>query len=199
MDLWQPFLNSVRRHCKNAVVVFDKFHVYKYLSDAIETVRRHEQSICSDEEGKLIKGTRWLWLRASRNLKRKHKQTLEQIMAINRRLQKAYLLKEDFEEFYACSTREEAKVFLQEWIKRCKQSRLEPFIKLAKRLVRWSHGIFSYFEYRITNGVAEGINNKIKVLKRRSYGFHDEQYFFLKILNATGALPSLEQLSAPQF
>jgi transposase len=199
MDLWQPYLNSVRRHCKNATVVFDKFHVYKYLSDAIEAVRRHEQQVCSEEQGKLIKGTRWLWLRASRNLKRKHKHTLEQIMAINRRLQKAYLLKEDFEEFYACSTREEAEVFLQGWIKRCKQSRLEPFIKLAKRLVRWSHGIFSYFEYRITNGVAEGINNKIKVLKRRSYGFHDDQYFFLKILNATGALPSLESLSYPHF
>ena len=199
MDLWQPFLNSVRRHCKNATVVFDKFHVYKYLSDAIEAVRRHEQQLGSDEQGKLIKGTRWLWLRASRNLKRKHKQTLEQIMAINRRLQKAYLLKEDFEEFYACSTREEAEAFLKGWIKRCKQSRLEPFIKLAKRLMRWSHGIFSYFEHRITTGMVEGINNKIKVLKRRSYGFHDEQYFFLKILNATGALPSLEQLSDPRF
>ena len=199
MDLWQPYLNSVRRHCKKAVIVFDKFHVYKYLSDAIEAVRRHEQQTCSTEEGKLIKGTRWLWLRASRNLKRKHKQTLDQIMAINRRLQKAYLLKEDFEDFYSCATREEAETFLKEWIMRCKQSRLEPFIKLANRLVRWSHGIFSYFEYRITNGVAEGINNKIKVLKRRSYGFHDEQYFFLKILNATGALPSLEAISHPQF
>lgn len=199
MDLWQPYLNSVRRHCKNAVVVFDKFHVYTYLSEAIEEVRRHEQQICSEEEGKLIKGTRWLWLRASRNLKRKHKQTLEQIMAINRRLQKAYLLKEDFEDFYACATREDAESFLAGWIARCRQSRLEPFIKLAKRLVRWSHGIFSFFDYRITNGVAEGINNKIKVLKRRSYGFHDDHYFFLKILNATGALPALDQLTDPHF
>lgn len=199
MDLWSPYLNSVHRHCKNAEVVFDKFHVYKYMHDAIEDVRRHEQSICSEEEGKLIKGTRWLWLRASGKLKRSHKHTLNQIMAINKRLQRAYLLKEDFEAFYTCGTRKEAESFLRSWIQRCKQSRLEPFIKLARRLKRWAKGILAYFKHRITNGVAEGINNKIKVLKRRSYGFHDDEYFFLKILNATGALPTLESLSYPQF
>jgi transposase len=198
MDLWSPFLNSVRRHCKDATVVFDKFHVYGYLSEAIEEVRRHQQGLCSGEDGKLIKGSRWLWLKASRNLKRKQSHTLEQIMAINKPLAKAYLLKEDFEAFYACGGKEEAEKFLTQWMKRCRESRLEPFIKLAKRLKRWSAGILSYFEHRITNGVAEGINNKIKVLKRRSYGFRDDEYFFLKILNACGALPSLESIIHPQ-
>ena len=199
MDLWQPFLNSVRRHCKNASVVFDKFHVFKYLSDAIEAVRRHEQQLCSEEQGKLIKGTRWLWLRSRSNLRRKDKQTLADIMAINRKLQKAYLLKEDFTDFYSCSAREEAEAFITGWLRRCNQSRLDPFIKLAKRIKRWLHGILAYFDHRITNGVSEGINNKIKVLKRRSYGFHDDQYFFLKILNITGALPPLEALEYPRF
>jgi transposase len=199
MDLWQPYLNSVRRHCRNADVVFDKFHLYKYLSDAIEEVRRHEQAVCSDEEGKLIKGSRWLWLKAPKKLKRNQRHTLQQIMAVNRRLQKAYLLKEDFEGFYQCESREDAQDFLKQWTKRCRESRLEPFIKLAKRLKRWGAGILAYFEHRITNGIAEGINNKIKVIKRRSYGFHDEEYFFLKILNATGALPSLEHLGHPLF
>jgi transposase len=199
MDLWQPFLNSVRRHCKNAVVVFDKFHVFKYLSDAIEEVRRHEQDICPDEQGKLIKGTRWLWLRSSDHLRRKEKQTLDEIMAINRNLQKAYLLKEDFADFYTCSSRTEAESFIQGWLRRCKQSGMQGFIKLAQRIRRWLHGILAYFEHRITNGVSEGINNKIKVLKRRSYGFHDDQYFFLKILNITGALPPLEALGHPRL
>jgi transposase len=198
MDLWTPYLNSAKRHLKNAAVVFDKFHVYKYLSEAIEEVRRHEQAICSDEEGKLIKGTRWLWLKAKGNLKRNQKHTLDEIMAVNKRLQRAYLLKEDFEAFYQCEDKEEATSFLKQWTKRCTQGRLEPFIKLAKRLNRWSEGILTYFDHRITNGVAEGINNKIKVLKRRSYGFHDEEYFFLKILNACGALPSLDTVNHPQ-
>jgi len=199
MDLWAPYLNSVRRHLKRAAVVFDKFHVYKYLSEAIEAVRRHEQQIADDTTGQLIKGTRWLWLKARGNLKRKEQYTLAEIMKVNRRLQRAYVLKEDFEAFYASDSAEDAAHFLRAWTHRCKQSRLEPFLALAKRLNRWAAGILSYFTHRITNGISEGINNLIKVLKRRAYGFTDFHYFTLKVLDATGALPPLETLNHPQF
>lgn len=199
MDLWAPYLNSVRRYLKKATVVFDKFHVYKYLSDAIEAVRRHEQQIADDKTGALIKGTRWLWLKATGHLKRKEKYTLAEIMKINRRLQRAYVLKEDFEAFYASENAEEAARFLKEWTRRCRQSKLEPFLALARRLNRWAEGILSFFTTRITNGISEGINNLIKVLKRRAYGFSDFHYFTLKVLDATGALPALEFLNHPQF
>ena len=199
MDLWAPYLNSVRRHLKNAVVVFDKFHVYKYLSDAIEAVRRHEQQIADEKTGQLIKGTRWLWLKAKGHLKRKEQYTLAQIMKVNRRLQRAYVLKEDFEAFYASEDSKDAARFLKAWTRRCKQSRLEPFLALAKRLNRWADGILSYFTHRITNGISEGINNLIKVIKRRAYGFIDFHYFTLKILDATGALPPLQTVAHPQF
>ena len=199
MDLWAPFLKSVRRHLKNAAVVFDKFHVYTYLSKAIEDVRRREQQIADKKTGKLIKGTRWLWLKAKDHLKRKDRYTLAEIMKVNRRLQRAYVLKEDFEAFYAAADAQEAAAFLQAWTRRCKQSRLKPFIALAKRLNRWSAGILAFFTHRITNGLSEGINNLIKVLKRRAYGFGDFRYFTLKILDATGALPPLEAIDYPQF
>ena len=199
MDLWAPYRNSVRRHLKNATVVFDKFHVYKYLSDAIEAVRRHEQQIADEKTGQLIKGTRWLWLKATRNLKRKEQYTLAEIMKLNRRLQRAYVLKEDFDAFYASANADEAATFLKGWTRRCKQSRLDPFIALAKRITRWSEGILAYFTHRITNGISEGINNLIKVLKRRAYGFGDFRYFTLKILDATGALPALATVGHPQF
>jgi transposase len=198
MDLWAPYLNSVRRHLKNAVVVFDKFHVYTYLSEAIEAVRRHEQQIADDKTGQLIKGTRWLWLKAKSNLKRKDRYTLAEIMKVNRRLQRAYVLKEDFDAFYASANAEEAAQFLKAWTRRCQQSRLEPFLALAKRLNRWAGGILAFFTYRITNGVSEGINNLIKVLKRRAYGFTDFRYFTLKVLDATGALPPLNTVGHPQ-
>jgi len=198
MDLWSPYLNAVRRHLKRAEVVFDKFHVYGYLSEAIEALRRHEQGAAHEAMAKLLKGTRWLWLKAPGSLKRKEKYTLAEIMRVNRRLARAYILREDFEGFYACADREEASRFLQAWTTRCVRSRLEPFIKLARRLRRWSAGILAYFTHRITNGVSEGINNKIKVLKRRAYGFHDLRYFMLKILEATGALPPLEAVRHPQ-
>jgi transposase len=113
--------------------------------------------------------------------------------------QRAYILKEDFDAFYGCDTAEEAAKFLKAWTHRCRQSRLEPFIAMAKRLNRWAEGILAYFTHRITNGISEGINNLIKVLKRRAYGFSDFRYFTLKILDATGALPPLKSLDHPQL
>jgi transposase len=195
-DLWSAYHNSVKRYLKKAKMVFDKFHVFGYLSEAIDGVRRTEQDRALKEEGyQLIKGTRWLWLKHRKNLKRKQKQTLDEIMAQNKNLQKAYLLKEDFEDLYACETEEEAEQFLNEWTKRCERSGLDPFKKLAKRLKRWKTGILAYYQHPITNAVAEGINNKAKVLKRRSYGFHDFEYFILKIMGATGALPPLSAIT----
>jgi transposase len=194
-DLWSAYHNSVKRYLKQATMVFDKFHVFGYLSDAIDQVRRDEQNRTLKEGGyALIKGSRWLWLKKRDTLKRKQKQNLDEIMAQNKNLHKAYLLKEDFGDLYACQTRGEAEAFLNDWTRRCKRSGLHPFQDLARRLERWREGILAYFEHRITNAVSEGINNKIKVLKRRSYGFHDFEYFLLKIMNATGALPSLKPL-----
>jgi len=201
-DLWSAYHNSVKRYLKEATVVFDKFHVYGYLSEAIDRVRRDEQNRAMKEQGyALIKGTRWLWLKSRNKLKRKQRQTLDEIMALNKNLHKAYLLKEDFDDFYACENREEAEAFLKQWTRRCTRSGLYPFKQLARRLNRWKEGILAYFEHRITNAVSEGINNKIKVLKRRSYGFHDFHYFLLKIMDATGALPPLNSAIAnnPQF
>jgi transposase len=198
MDLWAAYLNAVRRHLKRAEIVFDKFHVYTYLCTAIEEVRRYEQGVAQGQMAKLLKGTRWLWLKTPGTLKRKQKYTLAEIMRLNRRLARAYILREDFEGFYQCESEEEASRFLSEWTTRCMRSRLDPFMRLAKRLRRWSAGILAYFRHRITNAVSEGINNKIKVLKRRAYGFHDLRYFTLKILEATGALPPLEWVRHPQ-
>jgi transposase len=193
MDLWSAYLNSVRRHCKKAVVVFDKFHVYGYLSKAVEEVRRAEQSKAEEEGKTLIKGARWLLLR--KTLGRKQRHTLSEILALNENLQKAHLLKGEFEGFYGSGTREQAEAFLADWTARCEESGLAPFRKLAKRFRRWKEGIMAFFAHPITNAFAEGINNTIKVIKRRSYGFHDLGYFFLKILSVTGALPSLENLT----
>ena len=194
-DLWSAYHKSVKRYLKNATLVFDKFHVFGYLSGAIDQVRRDEQNKSLKENGyELIKGTRWLWLKSSKELKRKQKQTLDEIMSQNKNLQKAYLLKEDFGDFYRCQSRQEAEAFLNDWTRRCKRSGLQPFKDMGTRLLRWKEGILAYFEHRITNAISEGINNKIKVLKRRSYGFHDFNYFLLKIMDATGALPSMNAI-----
>jgi len=195
-DLWTPYHASIKRYLKKAVLVFDKFHVFKYLSEAIDATRRDEQNnaLC-DEDKALIKGTRWLWLRKRHKLRRKQKVRLDEIMAVNENLQKAYLLKEDFEGFYESESAEEASAYLEAWTQRCNESELKHFKKLARRLNRWKQGILAHYEHPINNGVAEGLNNKIKVLKRRSYGFHDFAYFILKIMDITGALPPLSEVT----
>jgi transposase len=195
MDLWRPFLNSVRRHLTKAVVVFDKFHVFSYLSEALDEVRRQEQNQATQEGKSLLKGARWLLLKAQQRLRRKEKRALQELLELNQNLLLAHLLKEEFGEFYGSADAGTAQQFLQGWIERCQDSGLAPFVQLAKRIQRWSAGLLAYFEHPISNGISEGINNKIKVLKRRSYGFHDLGYFSLKILSSTGALPPLEALT----
>ena len=195
MDMWSAYANSVRIHLKKADIVFDKFHIYSYLSVAIDTVRRGEQNNASKEGKQLIKGSRWLWLKKREGLKRRQKRTLQEIMAANGNLQKAYLLKEDFERFYESADAQEAEAFLEEWSGRCKESGLQPFARVAQRLLRRTKGVLAYFKHKITNAVSEGINNKIKVLKRRAYGFHDMEYFRLKIMDITGNLPPIEAVA----
>ena len=195
-DLWSAFHNSVKIHLKHAELVFDKFHVFKYLSDAIETTRRDEQAKLDKEENKILKGCRWLILK--RNLtKYKDKRRLKELMNLNENIMKAVLLKEEFYNFYEATNASEAYLILEQWTEHCKESELIPFIKLAKRINRWSKGIIKFFDIGISNGISEGINNKIKVIKRRSYGFHDMDYFFLKILNATGMFPKMYNIIYP--
>lgn len=191
-DLWAPYHKSVKTHLKKAVLVFDKFHVFKYLSDAIEKVRRDEQRHAEEEGKELLKGCRWIMLK--KDLNRKQKRKLQEVMEENQNIAKAMLLKEAFSAFYEAETAEDALAVLEEWTEQCKESGLKPFKKLAKRLNRWKDGILAYFTHKITNGVSEGINNKIKVIKRRSYGFHDMDYFFLKILKATGFIPDMREV-----
>lgn len=171
-------------------MVFDKFHVFKYLSDAVDKVRRDEQNRLG-EKSQLIKGSRWIILK--KDLTRKQQKQLKEVMEQNKNIAKAVLLRESFSAFYEAETAEEAESVLMEWLKQCKESRLLPFSKLARRLLRWKEGILAYFVHRITNGISEGINNKIKVIKRRSYGFKDMEYFFLKILMSTGFIPKMRE------
>lgn len=195
MDLWSAYKRSVHKYCPNAKIVFDKFHVYSYLSEAVDKVRKAEQSKAEEEGKQIIKGSRWLLLKHEKSLKEKEKTKLADLMILNENLQKAHLLKEEFSVFFESADKEAAEKFLKEWLSKCKESGLIEFEKLSKKLKRFSGGLFTYFECRITNAVSEGINNKIKVLKRRSYGFHDFRYFYLKILNITGALPPLKTVT----
>jgi transposase len=138
-DLWAPYHKSVRTHLKNAVLVFDKFHVFKYLSDAIEKVRRIEQRNASKDGKALLKGSRWIILK--NDLNKKQKRRLKELMENNKNISMAVMLKEDFAAFYEAPTKKKAEEILEEWTKECEESNLRPFKQLAKRLNRWKEGI----------------------------------------------------------
>jgi transposase len=189
MDMWDGYHKSVSKLCPDAAIVFDKFHISKYFHNALDKVRQHEQAFASNEDGKMLKGTRWLWHKPE--LSPKQKRTLRSIMAVNKPLFKAYLMVEDFEMLYKCESIEAAACYLKDVIRRFRCSHLEPFKKLGLSLKSWRDGILNYFKHSVSNAAAEGLNNKIKVIKRRSYGFREFEYFRLKVLQCAGSLPSV--------
>lgn len=197
MDMWDPYIKSVKESIPHAIIVFDRFHLKKHLNNCIDELRRFiaRGQQLSKEERKLLKNKRWVLLKTQKNHTLKDKQSLDELKRLNSPLYEGYLLKEQFDQFYFCKNEEEGKQFIQNWFKQIPKTSkafFEPFYKL---LQRYLFGITSFFRYQYTNSLAEGINNKIKVLKRMAYGYHDQVYFKLKILRKCGYL----QYVSPNF
>ncbi|MFQ5788790.1 MAG: ISL3 family transposase [Thermodesulfobacteriota bacterium] len=190
MDMWDPYIKSVKESIPHVAIVFDRFHLKKHLNSCIDDLRRsiaREQGL-SKEERKILKNKRWVLLKTQQNHTLKDKQSLEELKKINSPLYEGYLIKEQFEQFYVSENEKQGKQFIQDWFIQIPESIkafFEPFFRL---LQRYLFGITAFFQFRYTNSIAEGINNKIKVLKRMAYGYHDQEYFKLKILRKCGYL-----------
>ena len=200
IDMWQAYRKSVKKWLPHAKIVFDKFHVMEHLSRALDEVRREEARRLEKDERTVLKHKRWVLLKGQENLSPKQQGTLKELLAENENPQKAYLLKEEFREFYRLDFRwhwrrglfsmiaEKTKNYIRGWITRAKESALEPLKKFCRMVKRHEEGILMYFIKRVTSGLSEGMNNKIKVVKRRAYGFRDPEYFVLKIYQACGRI-----------
>lgn len=193
MDLWKAFKTAVKQKLKNAHIVTDKFHVHKYCNDALEALRRNRAANLSEQGCKNIPNCRFLLLKAGATLNTSQQSRLEVVSEMNKDLYKGYLLKETVYSFYEAENATQGEQLLNSWVQDCINSGLKPFIKLGGLLQRNAYSILAYFKYRLSNGFAEGINNKIKVVKRIAFGFHDFEYFKLKILNVTGYLAPLDE------
>lgn len=200
IDMWEAYRKSVKDWLPNAEVVFDKFHVVEHLNKALDEVRRSEALRLDKDDRKVLKRKRWVLLKGAENLSPEQQATLGELMEANENLQKAYLLKEDFRDFYRTDFAwhwrrglldaifERARNYLRGWIRRARESMLAPLVKFTKMLLRHEEGILRYFVKRITGGLSEGMNNKIKAVKRRAYGYRDPAYFILKIHQACGRI-----------
>jgi transposase len=189
-DMAAGFRNAVEKACPHAALVYDLFHVVAKYSREVVDVVRIEEAKKQDEAGrKLIKGSRYLLLKNDSNLRESQRQDLQALLAANETLNTVYVLKDQLKQIWSYSDPARASQALNSWCALAEQSEITPLATFARNLRRHEKGIVNHSVYPIHTGRLEGINNKIKVIKRQAYGFRDDAYFILKIKGAfQGAL-----------
>lgn len=185
------FLSSIKKHAKNALIVLDHFHVKSYLNDALDTVRKEQLKKAQKDENAALSDLlhcRKRFILMQGQSSERQRNILDQLAELNDVVYRAMLLKEQFIEIYHADSRNSAQVGLRQWISAALASNIIPFQELAMKFFRKRHFILNYFQQRITTAISEGLNNKIKRLKRMAYGYKDVSYFLLKIHQHCGLL-----------
>ena len=193
MDMSAAYANEVRAHCPNAEIVYDLFHVVaKYGREVVDRVRVDEANRLRDDKParKVVKSARWLLLRNRANLKTPEDAVrLDELLAANQALTTVYLLKDELKELWRQTSTEAVQAAWRAWFAKALESGLKPLIRFARNLEAYLPGIIANAHWQLNTSVLEGINNKIKVIKRIAYGFRDDAYFFLKIRAAFPGKP----------
>lgn len=186
MDMWKPFRKATLKHAPNAQIVYDKFHILRHLATALDHVRRSEYKRVNEKERQFIKGQRYTLLSHKANLDIKGRQALQILFKANKRLNKAYLLKESLGQLWDYKNPIWARKFFESWKSQLRWQRLKPFKKFAAMIERHWDGIISYChpEHKVSLGFMEGLNNKIRVIQRRAYGIKDQEYLMLKVITS---------------
>ena len=191
MDMWKPFRNATMARAPQAAILFDKFHIISHLGDALDKVRKAEYARLTGKDRRFIKGQKYTLLSNRENLSLEGRRSLKLLLAANKRLNTAYLLKESFGQLWDYKSEAWARRFFENWRASLKWQRLKPYERFAEMIERHWDGIAAYCkpENKVPLGFVEGLNNKIRVIQRRAYGLRDEEYLRLKIL--TCMLPAL--------
>ena len=182
-DMSAAYWSAVLEHLPDAALVFDKFHIIKLMNERLDDLRRQ---MVREAEGPLklrIKGTRFLLLRNPENLPEDQIPKLDEALQLNEPLLLAWYLKEELRELWNQRSPQKMAAFLKDWCLKAEQTAIGQLRKMAKTLRTHASGILAYAKHPITSAKLEGINNKIKTLTKRSYGFHDENFFILKLLS----------------
>lgn len=185
MDMQDPFIKAVTEFCPNAAIVFDMFHIVAQYSKVIDQVRREETSKAATEtDKKVIKGSRCILLKNQENLKDSQKIRLEELLAVNKNLATVHILRNELKAIWQHKDRQQMAEAFDEWCSKTSEADISALSKFVETLERHKDGILNHADYPIHTGKLEGINNKIKVIKRQAYGFRDLEYFKLKIKQA---------------
>ena len=181
VDMWPAYLLAIREVFPDVSVVHDPFHIVALANAAVDATRREIARSLPAADRRALKGTRFLLLKGGDRLDHTAMPYLQRLESLNRPLFQAYLLKEDLRRFWSMPSRKAAQRFLGAWIARALASRLKFMIRLARTLRAHRHGLLAWYDHPISTAPLEGINNKIKVLKRQAYGFRDIEYFKLRL------------------
>jgi len=182
VDMNEGYISALKRWLPGVDIVLDRYHISALANRAIDELRREHQAELGKLGNKTIKGSRFLLLTNYENLSGKRKRRLDRLLEVNGPLYVMHAMKEQLRLFWDLG-RKEAEQFLAAWCRDAMESGIRQLIRVGRTLALYRTLILNYFKHRITCGKIEGINNKIKTLKRQHYGFRDEEYFKLRLFN----------------
>jgi transposase len=189
VDMWDPFLAAIKATLPDAEIVHDKYHLVSYLTKAVDEVRRKEHKMLKlDDQGELLKGTRYTWLRNPENWTEKDETTFKELKNKGLKVGRAWAIKETFMDIWEYTYEQSARKFFDNWYWWATHSRLAPIIKVAKTMKRHLDNILTYLRHRITNAKAEGFNSKIQAIKSAARGFRNFANYRVAILFHCGRL-----------
>lgn len=194
-DMWRPYINVIKEKAGTAVHILDRFHIEQKFNNAVDDVRKREvRELEEAGEEPVLKGSKWIFITKRKNLSRKKKvrTRLAELLERNMKVVKAYILKEDFSHFWTYKTSKCASAFLDKWCKKAMRYKSLPEMKkIVKMLRRHKPLILNYFEAKkmLSNSITEGLNNKVKVTIRKSYGYRTDKTREIALFHALGRLP----------
>jgi len=194
-DMWKPYLRVIRETCSQALHILDRFHIVAKMNQALDDVRAAEtRRLAQAGHEPLLKRSRWCVLKRRENLTSQQKFRLRDLLRYNLQTVRAYLLKEDFQQFWNYNSPTWAGMFLDFWCYQTMRSRIEPMKKIARMLRAHRQLLLNYFKAKkqISSGRVEGLNNKAKLTMRKSYGFRTFRILELALYHSLGKLPEPE-------
>jgi len=189
IDMAAGYIRSIDRNLPNAQIVFDRFHVQRLASDAVDKVRREQlRELRGTQEGKKLFRSRFVLLKNPWNLTRNEKSRLSELQESNQRLYRAYLLKETLAQALDYKQPWRAERALRDWLAWASRSKLAPFVRAARTIRKHFDGVLAYVRHRLTNGIVEGFNNRLRMITRRAYGFHSARPLIAMLFLCCGGI-----------
>ena len=181
MDMGGAYQAAVRAHLPKALIIFDKFHVVKLANDRLDQLRRLEIAAATSEGKKVIKGSKYILLRNPENLVGDQAERLRALLALNGPLSELYILKEDVRQLWDKGSKYAAALALDVFVETARGSNVKLIQSLGDSIDRFREGILNYYDHPVSSGPLEGLNNKVKALSRRAYGYRNMKFFKLLV------------------